>query len=337
MENSVKKNKGTLLGIIILALIPLIIINCYSFYVTFADGGIDYSSLNKVDFNAILSGDADSLLKLETAFSEITVDGSEDYTVKDAVLDGLGILIAYFLQIYVIVMSVNRYFGVSSEKISNVKVAVKRMLPAVLLSALAGWINYEISSLFLTAMIHVSAGIYVKNIIITTSFFGAFVVLVPASTLLLMWIGSYLKNMIIAVVAGRCGTLISFAYVKEMLKGRVWKQMFRLLPYILLSSILPMILQALAIILCKWMYVALALVVLSVALEIFFVAKMWAALVPEFFEKEKTCGIQEKIRKMMDEAIAMRNGERDFGKKNEEKDEEKDEEKKDDEHTEFKE
>jgi hypothetical protein len=97
--------------------------------------------------------------------------------------------------------------------------------------------------------------------------------------------------------------IFAFAYARECLRGRVWKNMFRIMLFIFFAAIIPVVLQAVALIVAKDTVIFIGVAVVMVILQMVAISYYWVHTALEFFENEKESGIEKRIRDMMEKAI----------------------------------
>ena len=101
--------------------------------------------------------------------------------------------------------------------------------------------------------------------------------------------------------------------------GRVWKNIFRIMPFIVGGFIIPLFIQAFAIAFGDKIVFSLVLVFISIIIEMVVFLLMWVYTVPEFFFQERESGIQQKIKEMIEHAMNMRKNQQTEDNNNEDK------------------
>lgn len=306
MDDLIKRSNGLFHKTLLLVLIPVLIINCYIFYMAYGGEGIDYTQLQSVDFNSVFQGNQEAMTQFSEALLESFPQPSTKASFADYILEFIDIIAIVFLDAFVIILGVSL---LNEKKLSASfisKEAFKKIIPLLLLSMVSSWIVVQVEGWIYSSIFFVFVSFNMKNPIITYSAITMLVVFFALAILISCWFLMFIHYMAIAVAAARCRLIVALGYVKAVLKGNVWRQMMHISPFIILGFILPVSLQAVGIALSKDPYILIVLVAISALLEIVAFAHMWMHTIPEFFTLELQSGIQMKIRQMIKNA--MENG-----------------------------
>lgn len=306
MRDLIKKSNGLFSKALLLVLIPVLIINCYIFYMAYGGEGIDYSALNQIDYNSALQGNTEALNDFSNALLEAFPQPNTKTYTSDYILELLDILLIVFLDGFIIVLGT----GLINEKkltpslIS--KEAFKKVPALLLLSMISSWVILEVESIIYSSIFTTFAAININNPLLIYTAVFMLLIFYGLAILISSWFMLFIHYMAIAVASSRCRLIVALGYVKAVLKGKVWRQMMRIAPFIILGFILPVSLQAVGIAFSKNSYILIALVAVSALAEIVVFAHMWMHTIPEFFTLEMQSGIQMKIRQMISMAMEKR-------------------------------
>ncbi len=327
MNDLIKKSNGLFQKVLLLVLIPVLIINCYSFYMAYGGEGLDYSMLNQIDFNSALQGNKEALNDFSNALLEAFPQPNTKMYTSDYILELICILLIVFLDAFIVILGASLLTEkkLSASLIS--KEAFKKVPAILILSIFSSWVILEVESIIYSSIFTTFAAFSMGNPILMYTAITMLVIFYAFAILLSCWFILFIHYMAIAVASSRCRFIVALGYVKAVLKGKVWRQMIRIAPFIILGFILPVSLQAVGIALSKDPYILIVLVAISALLEIVFFAHMWMHTIPEFFTLEIQSGIQMKIRQMINDAMQMKakannNQENENNKENEENKEE---------------
>ena len=306
MKDLIKRSNGLFYKALLLVIIPVLIINCYTFFMAYGGEGVDFSALQRVDFNSMLQGNQEAMGEFSEALMESFPQPNTKTTVSDYVLELIDIIGIVFLDAFIIVLGTSLLTEKKLSASDISKEAIKKILPLLILSMISSWIVVQVetwiySSVFLAFMAFNSG-----NYMLTYFAISMLVIFISLAILISCWFLLFIHYMAISVASNRCRLIVALGYVKAVLKGNVWRQMFKIAPFIILGFILPVTMQAIGIVLSKNIYVLIILVAISVLLEIVSFAYMWMHTVPEFFTLELQSGIQMKIRQMINNAMHRR-------------------------------
>jgi len=305
MDELIRHSGGLFQKALLLVLIPVLIINCYSFYMAYGGAGLDYSLLDNVDFNSALKGNAEAIDAFVQGISKMFPQPAIKHTFSDYALEFIDILLIVFLDAFIIILGSSLIQDKKEKTEIYFKQAIKKVPSVLILSIFSSWVIYEVESIIYSGIFVAFASFYIANpVAIYTSILmlAIFMILV---ILLSCWFLMYIHYMAIAVASNRCRLLFALGYTKAVLKGNVWRQMLHISPFIILGFILPVSLQAIAVALSKDVYVMFVLIAISALLEIVVFAHMWMHTIPEFFTLELQSGIKQKIREMINKAMNM--------------------------------
>lgn len=309
MAQIIKKSNGNLLFALILVLIPVLIITCYSFYVIYGGEGLNYSHLASFDFESLLTGSSEAVVSFQEAMLKVFPDISYEQNFGDVALDFINTLLIIALDAFVIIFATKKLF---EKEISNsvlLKESFKKMPAVMFFWILASWIVFEVQNMIYSSVFMFFAAKHLNNAMFIYSSIASMVMLTVGSILLSAWILLYIRYMTVATVSGRCRFILAFGYAKEVLKGKVWRNMFRIMPYIIIGFIFPSFLKAIAISMADNVIFSVSLMAISTLIELIVFWLLWIYTVPEFFNLEKESGIQEKIQDAIMRAMKMRNSE----------------------------
>lgn len=307
MAQLMKKSNGAFMTALLLALVPIVIICCYSFYVVYGGAGLNYSVIDGFNLNSMLAGSTDAIMKFQEAMLKVFPDVSYEQSFGDVALDIINTLLIIVFDAFIILKAVSIVFEKEYSTTAILKQSLKKIPVVLFFSIFASWIVYEVQAMIYSSvfMIFVSnrlnSAMFLYTSIIST------VMITLLSLLVSVWILLFVRYMTIAAVSGRCRFLVAFGYAKEILKGNTWRTMFRIMPFVLLGFIMPAFLQAIAIAIGDNITVSVALVAISAIIELFGFWLMWIYTIPEFFYFEKHSGIQQKIQEAIERVMEMRN------------------------------
>ncbi len=306
MDDLIKRSNGLFQKALLLVLIPVLMINCYIFYMAYGGEGVDYTQLQNVDYNSVFQGNQDAMADFSEALSQSFPEPSTKTGVADYVLELVDIIAIVFLDAFIIILgtSLLNEKKLSASVVS--KEAFKKVIPLLILSMISSWIVIQAESWIYSSIFFAFVSFSMKNPIITYFAITVLVIFISLAILISCWFLMFIHYMAIAVASSRCRLIVALGYVKAVLKGNVWRQMFHISPFIILGFILPVSLQAVGIALSKDPVILIVLVAISALLEIVMFAYMWMHTIPEFFRLELQSGIQMKIRQMIKNAMQNR-------------------------------
>ena len=306
MDDLIKRSNGLFQKALLLVLVPVLIINSYVFYMAYGGEGVDFTPIQSIDFNSALAGNQDAILQFSEALSESLPEPSTKAGFTDFILEFIDIIAIVFLDAFIIILgtSLLNEKKLSASLIS--KEALKKVLPLLILSMLSSWIVIQVEGWIYSSIFFAFMAFNSGNPLITYSAVTMLVIFVSLAILISCWFLMYIHYMAIAVASSRCKLIVALGYAKAVLKGNVWRQMFRIAPFIILGFILPVSLQAIGIALSKDPIILIVLVLISALLEVVMFAHMWMHTIPEFFTLELQSGIQMKIRQMIKNAMESR-------------------------------
>ncbi len=316
MDQLIKHSGGTFQKALLLVLIPVMIITCYSFYVSYGGLGLDYSKITSVDINSALQGNMEAIDAFSSGLINMLPQSAAKQTFSDFLLKLINILIIVFLDAFIIVMG---YSLMQDKKLPTnqmFKQALQKMPSILIISMFSSWLIYEIESIIYSGIFVTFAFFKTANPILM--YVSAFMLInsLAFAILLSCWFLLYIRYMAIAVASSRCRLIFALGYAKSVLKGNVWRQMLHIAPFIILGFVLPVSLQAVAIALSKDIYIMLVLVAISALLQVVAFAHMWMYTIPEFFTLELHSGIQQKIREAFNRAMNINNNKQDKNENN---------------------
>ena len=306
MAELIKKSKGAFFIAFILILIPVLIINCYSFYAIYGGTGLNYSAVENIDFDSMLTGSTDAVMQFQEAMYNILPETDYKQSFGDVFLDIISTLAIIVFDAFVTLFAVNFIFE-KENKSSEVFNASLKNIPAMLFfSILASWIILEVQSIVASSVFMFFASLKTVNLLFIYSSVASMLMLTVCGIFLATWILLFVRYMTISYVSGRCRFMLAFGYAREVLRGRIWKNMFKIMPFIISGFILPVFMQSVAIAFGYKLMFSIGLVLISVVIEMLVFMLWWIYTVPEFFYQEKVSGIQKKIHDMIMQAMNMR-------------------------------
>ncbi len=305
MAELIKKSNGKFFTAFMLVMIPVLMICCYSFYVVYGGTGINYSALDGINITEIISGGEEAYTEFQEALMKVFPDVNYKQSFGDVVLDILNVLMIVFLDAYFVLLSVNMIFEKKYPDSVLFKEALKRIPAVLFISILASFFIYEIEGIVYSGVFMVLSSLYIGS--------GMFVVASAVSAMFILgicliiscWLLLIVRYCAISTISGRCKAFLALGYTREVLKGRTWRQMFRIMPFVIVGFILPFIIQSVAIAFAYNTVISVGLVAISTLLQMTVFSLMWIYTVPEFFNNEKESGIQEKIQEMLAKAMNM--------------------------------
>ncbi|MBR2860770.1 MAG: hypothetical protein IKB86_02930 [Clostridia bacterium] len=304
MIKLIKESKGVFLHTIILVLIPVLIINCYSFFVLYDGFAVDYNSLTQLDVLNFDFSDKEAVNKLMEALQGIVPQSTQSTSLGDEVLAAINMLLTLFLDAFLVTLGFLIFSKRKYTLAEAAKAAVRKMFPILIVNLFVSWIFYELQNLIYVCAVLIIAAITMKEAlflysVLATSAFYLLIALFVGGIVTLFY--SYI---ILTVVSSRTRGILAFGYSREILKGKVFKQTLHIMPFVAVSVVLPMALQAVGIA-GNNTKLGLILTAVSVIIQIVGNSLLWFYLLPDYFELEKTSGIQEKLRKMFEQAAKM--------------------------------
>lgn len=305
MAELIKKSKGKFFTAFILVIIPVLIICCYSFYVVYGGTGINYSVLDGIDFNEIVTGDKEAIAAFQDKMMGIMPDVNYEQSFGDMFLDVINILLIVFLDVYFILTSMNLIFEKKYPDSVIFKETFKRWPAVLFTSIIASFFIYEIEGIVYSSIFTILSAVYIGNEMFISASVASAGFLIALSLIVSCWLLLVARYCAIATVSGRCKAILALGYTREVLKRRNWRQMFKIMPFVLVGFILPFVLQAFAIAYAGNVKLSVMLVAISTLIQMSTFAFLWIFTVPEFFSNEKESGVQEKIQEMILKAMNM--------------------------------
>ena len=308
MAGLIKDGRRELLTALIMILIPILLINCYSFYVMYDGTAVDFTPLDELTgkFNIFsLTTSMEQLEQLTDAMQKVFPQSTYRVHGYDYALIVLEFLIRVAADILVVLIGVK---VLEKQKTSEgLGLAVlRRFIPVLFIKLFADWFASLGNDLILNALLNVAMMAHFKDL------FGLWVMLFSLMTaaalamLVLCWGMLFVYYAAFSVCFGRCRLLVSLSYAREILRGRVFKNMLHIAPFVAVGFLVPSVLQFLAMLDMRRPVPGLLLIALAVILQTAASLLLWLFLLKDYFELENVSGIREKIRQMMEEAIRQR-------------------------------
>ena len=299
MTSLFKKSGRKLLVLLLLILLPALVIRVYSFQTIYGGFAIRYDLLDEQTLNeALLKGDISGAAEQFARMFPDTSGG--EMTATDTALEVVFYLLSLALDLGVLYIGLSTFNGVSPAEKYKKRWFMHAALQLILISLFMKWVISRGQAMVMpmvlqtAALAHFSA-FFGLTAILTTIFSCA------AALFFVVWLMLFLQVMAILCVSGRTRVLMSFGYAREILRGRIWREMLHLLPFTLLSFLIPALMQALAMLTMSTPALGLTLAGVSLVLEAAAGMMTWLFLIPDVFWMERQSGIREKIRAAMKE------------------------------------
>lgn len=305
MLSTIKKAKGTFFVVLIALLIPTIFISGYTFYADYAGFEVNYTAFDAVDSSpeALLSGTATEsmLLATENALSAYSPDESTTTWVLK--------IIGFLLKVLMITFAINFALDMQKDKKSDATALVldslKRIPGMLFVSVFFIWIYQLAYRMFFSSMLTVPA---------MQRIFGGGAAAIPTVitavaliTLLASLVLSIVLYTAITVCKRRTQALFALSYSRAITKGK--KQVFKLIPWVLVSFSFPLLLNALAPFLVTINhYIAVGVLCFSEALFIILTMLFVIYLVPRHTAFEIESDILNKIIQAQKQAFEAATG-----------------------------
>lgn len=319
MFDVIKRGNGTFFNAFILVLIPVLIITCYSFYAVYGGIGMNYSALDGFNFESLLTGSNEAVAEFQETLYKIIPESSYEQSFADVILDLINSGLIFILDAFIIILTARIIFEKNASNSLVLKSALKKLPTMIIISIFASWIIFEVQSVIYSSVFMFLASLKLSNEVFIYTSVVSTVILTCLLILLATWILLFIRYMAIAAVSGRCRFMLALGYAREILRGKVWKTMFRIMPFIVLGFIIPSFFKAFAIAYGNNVTLSIILVAVSTIVEMAVFTLMWIYTVPEFFNNEKESGIQQKIQEMIERAMNMRKNQQTEDNNNEEK------------------
>ncbi len=319
MFDVIKRGNGTFFNAFILVLIPVLIITCYSFYAVYGGIGMNYSALDGFNFESLLTGSNEAVAEFQETLYKIIPESSYEQSFADVILDLINSGLIFILDAFIIILAARIIFEKNASNSLVLKSALKKLPTMIIISIFASWIIFEVQSVIYSSVFMFLASLKLSNEVFIYTSVVSTVILTCLLILLATWILLFIRYMAIAAVSGRCRFMLALGYAREILKGKVWKTMFRIMPFIVLGFIIPSFFKAFAIAYGNNVTLSIILVAVSTIVEMAVFTLMWIYTVPEFFNNEKESGIQQKIQEMIERTMNMRKNQQTEDNNNEEK------------------
>lgn len=306
MLETVKATKGRFYTAVVMIMLPLLIINCYSFYSIYKDYKPDYSAFENFTLDAETVLNADKITEMYGTL-EKALDGPEyESDGIDLTFSIISYVISIVADAFFILFAASTYLKEDNSTGKVLKTAVGRLWPIIIFGMLSSWVLIEAEGIISNSITIAVLSFSMPDKIVFLSSVASAIVLISAVCFALCFVMAYIYNMSASAVCGRTNTLLSFGYVREILNGKKFRTMIHIMPFIILNTVIPFILQGVAVTLTSNIIVAVIIFAIGTVAQVTLNAYTWFYVVPDFFELEQTSGIQNKIRDMMER---IRNGE----------------------------
>ena len=291
-----KKSKGLIFNAFILVLIPVLIINCYAFYAVYGGTGLNVSAIENVNLDSLMTGSSESFTQFQEAFNKIYPEINYEQSAGDV-----------FLDVFLILHLLCLVFEKQKSNSEVLKESLKKFPAIIFLSIFTSWLIYEAQSIIFSSVFMFIATAQTGKFILAYSALISAFMLVAGLIFALSWMLLVARYAAISYVSGKCRFVFALAYCKEVLRGKIWKNIFKTMPYVVIGLIFPMIMQAVAVSFGNNIPLLIILVFLSIVIEMTVFLLYWVFTVPDFVYYEKTSGITKKIQEMINRAMNMRN------------------------------
>lgn len=308
MAGLIKDGRRQLLTALIMILIPVLLINLYSFYVMYDGAAVDFTPLDELagKFNIFsLTSSTEQLEQLMEAMQKVLPQTTYRVHFYDQALVVLEFLIRVVADILVVAIGTGALDKKKTTDVLGLTV-LRRIVPVLIIKLFADWFASLGNDLMLNALFNVAMMAHFKDL------FGLWVMgisLVTAaalSLLVLCWGLLFVYYAVLSVCFGRCRLLVSLSYAREILRDRVFKNMLHIAPFVAVGFLVPSLLQFLAMLDMRQPLPGLLLIALAVILQMAASLFLWLFLLKDYFELESVSGIREKIRQMMEQAMRQR-------------------------------
>ncbi len=292
---SVLKSKNMLL-IIILLLLPILFINCYSFYTTYSSLRLDYSVFEGISLQTILSG-SEGIKKITDAYDNFFVFSSQNASAADMILSCICVILELFLITFTIIRSDE---VCNNRKRKNiVRETFSKLIPIFVAGLFLSQIQQIVASVMLsmTFLLRAMGTQMLPASIAASAFYYALLFIFS------VWVLLYVAFCAITAASGRTRFLLTFAYSREILKKNVIKTMLKTALWIAACVFVPAALEVTAIFNVHTMNTALLLAAAATLFEVLGICFMLIYLTPVYASLEEKSGIKDKIRQAYENAI----------------------------------
>ncbi len=305
MGELIRKSNGKFWSIVVLILLPVLIINCSTFYLAYEGVTLNYDAFNGIDWDTIALRGEEGIKQFQAAFYNFIPSVSAETSTNEMVLQAIGSILLIMLDALLIVLGVSVFFEKQIDNTGTFKMAAKKLLSVLFISIITSWLYYEIQNLVFSGVLTMALGLSIGNTIMLASFVitVAFVFLI--ATFFACFVTLIADYALIASVSSRTRLFMSIGYAREVLRKRILKQMWHILPFVILGVIIPNALMSIGVVCMSNAVLGVSLAGISTVMQVVVLSLLWFYLVPDFFTLEKESGIQAKLRAMFEEAVKM--------------------------------
>ena len=307
MADLIKAGKSKFLTVMVMILIPILIINCYSFFVMYDGLSLNYAALDELpkDVNVFSAFSREQIESINKVLEDFLPQS--DYRVRgyDYVLTVLEFLIRVVADILMIVIALRLLNKKNSEEGMGLAV-LRRLLPVIILKLLADWFLSVTDGMIMQALMMSAIMLYSWGALGLAVMWTALLMTFLLAAFIICWGMLFIYYATLAVCLGRCRLIVALRYSRELLHGRVFKNMLHILPFAAAGFILPSVIKFFALDQMKNPVVGLIMIAAAVILQTVASLFLWLYLIKDFAELEDVSGIREKIRQIMENAMRQR-------------------------------
>lgn len=243
MFSTIKKSKGTFLGVLIALLIPIMFISGYTFYSDYATFNVDYTAFDGIELTpeALVSGEAINsfLNSTEKALSSFSPSESTATLALKVINFVLKLLIVAFAAVF----AINAQSNKKADATELIVASAKRVLGMALISIFFVWIYQLAYRMFFSSILTILAMQRIENEPLTAvSTVISTISSVALITFLASLVLSHLYFTAITVCKKRTRALFALSYSRAIMKGK--KQVFKLILWVLLAFSIPVFISA---------------------------------------------------------------------------------------------
>ncbi len=307
MRSMIKKSNGLFVRVLLLVLLPVLIMNCYTFYVQYSDLKVNYDVIDTVDFTRVFEGD---MTAVQTFFDSVTkvFDMAEvKTTAADVVFEIINFVLGAFADAFIIALGISLVQNRKIKTGDTAKLAFKNIAGVMFFNILAYWVLSEAQSLVMSGLMTTAVFLHVRNASMLIASVISLVIEAGLAMLLACWAMLFIYYMMVTSVVGRSRAMLVLGYSREILRKKVFRQMLHISPFIVGSFLIPTLMQGIALLFVQGLVPAIIVAALSIILEVVFNMLIWMYIIPDYFILEAECGIQDKLRDIIEKAMQRRN------------------------------
>ncbi len=303
MRSMIKKSKGLFLRVLLLVLLPVLIMNCYTFYTQYSDLEINYGAMDSIDFSRLLNGDATVIQDYMDSVMNVFGTAEAKTTAADIVFEIVNFVIGAFADAFIISLGIclagNRKYAIADIS----KLALKNLFAVMFFDILSYWVISEAQTIVMPGIMLVAVFAHVKNTSLLIASLTSLVIEILIGMLIACWAMLFIYYMMITTVIGRNRPVMALGYSREILRKKVFGQMFHISPFIVGSFLIPTLMQGFTMFLVEELVPAIIIAALSIIIEVVFNMLIWMYIIPDYLVLEKESGIQEKLHDLIEKAI----------------------------------